>query len=194
MTSVAARGKFRCPGCGPQEYEHKKVRRWFTLYFIPCLPLGQLGEYVECKGCKSTFEVGVIQGGPEADTQEYHLALLRAMAQMAASDGSPQESEVARALESYRAVAGQAPSRDQLQLELERAAREGVEMVGYLRQFHRIATGGEREALVKAAVEVALADGPLNALEQAYLERLGSTLELSAAHVRGIVLTAQEGS
>ncbi|HEY4238423.1 MAG TPA: zinc ribbon domain-containing protein [Kofleriaceae bacterium] len=57
---VVRRGSFNCPRCGPgRDFEHKKVTRWFTLYFIPVIPLGTAGEYVQCRACGGTF-------GPEA--------------------------------------------------------------------------------------------------------------------------------
>jgi hypothetical protein len=59
-TKTITAGSFTCPRCGPgRGYEHKQVNRWFTLYFIPVIPLGTVGEYVECQGCAATF-------GPEA--------------------------------------------------------------------------------------------------------------------------------
>ena len=36
-------------------YKHIKVTKFFTLYFIPLIPLGSAGEYVECQTCKGTF-------------------------------------------------------------------------------------------------------------------------------------------
>jgi zinc ribbon protein len=59
---VVQRGSFTCPRCGPgREYEHKQVRRWFTLYFIPIIPLGTAGEYVECRSCAGTFRPEVLR-------------------------------------------------------------------------------------------------------------------------------------
>ena len=34
----------------------KRVRKFFTLYFIPVIPLSSAGEYVECERCKSKYE------------------------------------------------------------------------------------------------------------------------------------------
>jgi zinc-ribbon family len=55
ITSSLAKGFFHCPRCDQQRsYDHKKVRRFFTLFFIPLIPLESLGEYVECQFCKGT--------------------------------------------------------------------------------------------------------------------------------------------
>jgi hypothetical protein len=58
---VVAQGTFACPGCGAgRMFVHKRVRRWFTLYFIPVIPLGTASEYVECWNCSGTFKPEVL--------------------------------------------------------------------------------------------------------------------------------------
>jgi zinc ribbon protein len=60
MSKIVQRGAFNCPRCGPgRQFAHKQVKRWFTLYFIPVIPMGTVGSYVECQQCAATF-------GPEA--------------------------------------------------------------------------------------------------------------------------------
>lgn len=55
-TSVESTGQFNCPRCGPgRVYLHKVVKRWFTLYFIPIIPMGRVGDYVECQSCGGTY-------------------------------------------------------------------------------------------------------------------------------------------
>jgi hypothetical protein len=54
--STAAVGTFRCPRCQTtQGYRHLVYNRWFTLYFLPIIPLGRTGEQAECQGCFSRF-------------------------------------------------------------------------------------------------------------------------------------------
>lgn len=61
-TKTVQSGSFTCPRCGPgSTYQHKEVKRWFTLYFIPVLPLGKIGEYVECGACAGTFKTDVLR-------------------------------------------------------------------------------------------------------------------------------------
>jgi len=50
-------GSFHCSTCGARRlYKHKKVVRYFTLFFIPLFPLGKLSEYVECQVCRRTYQ------------------------------------------------------------------------------------------------------------------------------------------
>ncbi|RPJ02596.1 MAG: zinc-ribbon domain-containing protein [Chloroflexi bacterium] len=63
---VLGDGKFFCPRCQAQRsYLHKRASRYFTLYFIPIIPMGTLGEFIECQACGGTFEMSVLnQRGP----------------------------------------------------------------------------------------------------------------------------------
>ncbi|MCC6904501.1 MAG: zinc ribbon domain-containing protein [Anaerolineae bacterium] len=50
-------GDFYCPRCqATRRYHYKEARQFFTLYFIPVIPLRRMGEYVECQTCKTAFE------------------------------------------------------------------------------------------------------------------------------------------
>jgi hypothetical protein len=61
VTGSMGTGSFDCPQCGTNApYEHKRVRRFFTLYFIPLIPLRTLGEYVECGQCRGTYKPEVL--------------------------------------------------------------------------------------------------------------------------------------
>lgn len=55
------KGQFYCPHCGATTlYERKKATRYFTLYFIPIFPMGEMGEVVQCQTCHTIFEPGVL--------------------------------------------------------------------------------------------------------------------------------------
>lgn len=61
---------------------HYVVKQWFTLYFIPVIPMGARGEFVECTSCAGTFGVEVLQYNPETERREA-LELLRRFAALA---------------------------------------------------------------------------------------------------------------
>jgi hypothetical protein len=70
MESVRSTGIFNCPRCGPSKpYQHKSVNRWFTLYFIPVIPMGSVGAYVQCAQCGATYGEAV-----RAIGEAYHEA------------------------------------------------------------------------------------------------------------------------
>ncbi|HRX80347.1 MAG TPA: hypothetical protein P5307_14850 [Pirellulaceae bacterium] len=44
LTSVVENGQFHCPQCGTDRmFNLKQVRNFFTLYFIPLIPLNVAG-------------------------------------------------------------------------------------------------------------------------------------------------------
>ena len=57
ITYTIGKGSFHCPGCGCQQmYRHRRSRRFFTLYFIPLIPLDKIGEFVECQICLQKWQ------------------------------------------------------------------------------------------------------------------------------------------
>jgi zinc-ribbon family len=58
---VQGTGNFYCPKCETQRpYKHKKIVRYFTLFFLPLFPLGTLSEYVECGVCGRTYKPEIL--------------------------------------------------------------------------------------------------------------------------------------
>jgi hypothetical protein len=54
-------GHFFCPRCQAQrKYVRHKASRYFALYFIPVVPLGQVGEFIACQTCGTAFEPAVL--------------------------------------------------------------------------------------------------------------------------------------
>ena len=54
-------GLFHCPTCSRDSpYTRMKVTRFFTLYFIPLIPLGSMGELVRCDQCKTSYSSEVL--------------------------------------------------------------------------------------------------------------------------------------
>lgn len=50
-------GSFYCPRCQHQRYYDLKVATtFFSLYFIPLIPIKRLGEYIECQTCKTSYQ------------------------------------------------------------------------------------------------------------------------------------------
>jgi hypothetical protein len=65
-----AEGEFSCPRCQTRRaYKHKRVDRVLTLFFIPTIRLGRLGEYVECQVCRTTFTMDVLSQGQPASSR-----------------------------------------------------------------------------------------------------------------------------
>jgi len=65
---VAGNGQFFCPRCdAEQQYKHIEVKQYFTLYFIPLIPMGKQGEFIECSTCAGTFAPEILTYDPEVE-------------------------------------------------------------------------------------------------------------------------------
>ncbi len=71
--TVLDTGFFQCPGCNQaQQYAIKQVRRWFTLYFIPLIPLRIVGTYIECQHCSSSFNHELLHKRTNSSNSSQH--------------------------------------------------------------------------------------------------------------------------
>lgn len=70
VRSTIKEGQFFCPQClSERNFKHKKVTQFFTLYFIPLIPLSNKGTYVECQTCKNTYIERVLDMGRIVEEQ-----------------------------------------------------------------------------------------------------------------------------
>lgn len=64
IQTVESRGSFHCPACGPRAfYQRKSVRRFFTLFFVPLIPLNRMGTFIVCDRCGGNFKPEVLEWG-----------------------------------------------------------------------------------------------------------------------------------
>ncbi len=57
-----ASGYFLCPACGQlRRYTHKRLARYFTVYFLPLFQLNALGEIIQCQACQRTYPAEALQ-------------------------------------------------------------------------------------------------------------------------------------
>jgi len=187
---VVERGQFTCPRCGPEQtYERKHAKRWFTLYFIPVFPVGDLGQFVECGLCHGTYKVEVLSlrlpPAPDVNLEaELKRAMLRALLGQAPADVAHD----AQTLATYRKLTS-LPLTD-ADLARERSALAQVDPAAYFSNFSKHLSPSQKERLLQSALEGALGNGPLSAAKVDELQSFGSMLGLTEASVRGVLAVA----
>lgn len=192
ITSSLAKGFFNCPKCDQQRsYDHKKVRRFFTLYFIPLIPLENLGEYVECQFCKGTYKEEVLRYDPRAQEQAlreaFDYALQRSLVLVMLADGSAQEVELQTLATLCRSHGGRSLAPPELQSLIARATADVHPLAQQLGTLAEQLNTAGKERLLTAAVQMAAADGDLQPPELDILEAIARALGVSSAHLKGIV-------
>lgn len=64
-TKTLESGRFHCPNeGGDRPFRHQQTRRWFTVFFVPLIPLGKQGEWVRCQSCGATYGPDVLARHP----------------------------------------------------------------------------------------------------------------------------------
>lgn len=192
VTSALASGLFNCPSCDTKRpYVHQRVRRFFTLYFIPLIPLDVVGEYIECQHCKGTYQPLILDLDPvksERSMQaEFHTAVKRVMILMMLADGRIDEEEVETIRSIYGKLAKGDLSREDVDREVLASKADGRDLRAYLAGMVGSLNDDGKEIVVKAAYFVAAADGHVSDEESNLLAELAGALEMSPSHFKSIV-------
>jgi DnaJ-domain-containing protein 1 len=190
VRSNAGQGHFHCPSCRCQQpYKHKRVRRFFTLYFIPLIPLDSVGEYVECDTCSHTFEPEVLQYDPSAGQAEFevqfHKAIKRVMVEMMMADGVMDEDETNTVRNVYGQIAGSELSEEGVRAEIALAKRENKGVDEVLTAFAGSLNDSGKEMVIRAAYLVAASDGEFQEEELELISRIATALDMTPAHLDG---------
>lgn len=196
ITTTPDKGNFHCPSCSnSQRYAFKRVRRFFTLYFIPVIPLDKLGEYIECLTCKDTYKPAVLDYDPEKQAQaveaEYHSAVKKIMIHVLLADGHIDDSEVKTAQEVYQGITGSALDSNEFHAQIREINKSGENLSSCLLRLQGCLNDTGKEAAIKAALFVALADGEFQQEEQDLIAKIGADLGMTKAHVQGVIAVAQ---
>jgi tellurite resistance protein len=193
VTSTKESGNFTCPGCGgtPQVYSRRVVRRFFTLYFIPILPLGKLGEFYECQHCRNTYNEQVLNFDPAAQQEksraEFIEHLKRLMILAALADGRVDPAEIDAIRKTYEGLSGTTLSVPEIEREISLARQAKITPADYTLRFAGNLTDRAKELVIKSVHPVLVADGEMGPDEHDLLNNLAHALDLSGAHFRGIL-------
>jgi tellurite resistance protein len=195
VTSTKETGPFNCPTCGDQRaYSRKSVRRFFTLYFIPLIPLDQLGEYIECITCKQQFTEAVLAHDPIGQAQqlqaEVGASLKRILAIVMMADGKIDDAQIAAACHGYEQVLGMAIDSHEIQSELGSVQNGESELIAEASRLRDQLNETGKHAVMQAAIAVALADGPVEGAERTFLGNLARELAVPLTEVPTLIRSA----
>lgn len=192
VTYNHAEGRFHCPRCSSEQgYHQKRVRRFFTLYFIPVIPLDLVGEYVDCDTCRSTWDLKVLEYNPAAEKKafeaEFERAVKRVMVMMMLADGNVESSEVDRIREVYEQLANVKLTEADVHAEADKARAEKQSLDQFLQSVAARLNDNGKELVIKAAMLVAASDGNLAEAELKLLAEIARALGMSPAHFKGVL-------
>lgn len=183
-------GDFHCPNCGgDRHYRQRLARRWFTLFFLPTIPLNRVGEVIECRTCRSRFDLAVLRM-PTARQMEAALPeAMRHAAVIVLAAGDPGDARArARAVDAVRGYGAADFDDDALQADLHETPGDPA---GAIARAGAQLTTEAREWFLAQVVRVALADGLLGDAERQALYLVASRLGLTPAHAFGVIATTE---
>lgn len=192
VKSTIKTGAFNCPQCAEKkDYRHRKVTQFFTLYFIPLIPLGRVGEYVECNQCKGTFVPRVLtaQLSPSEEQIEaqYEIAVRKSLIMIMLADGVIDEKEKAQILTILNGIGKHETTPAQLEAYILKVQEENLSVGSYLAKIGPMLNEHGKEIVIKCAMSVAASDGEVDDSELRLIFEMGVAMQMSKAHLRGIL-------
>jgi hypothetical protein len=185
-----AQGSFHCRRCGgDRPYRHRAGRRWFTLFFLPVIPLNSAGEHVQCATCRTRYVTDVLSLPTTAQMQAALLAGMRAAASAMLRSGDP-ASPVARQRAIEAVVGAGMSGYDDAALDTDltqpfEAIRPALNQVGAQLTFQA------REWYLADVIRIGMADGPLTDSERQAALAIGLDLGMTHAQTIGVIATEQ---
>jgi hypothetical protein len=188
-----AQGTFHCRRCGgDREYRQRSGRRWFTLFFIPVIPLNAVGENVQCTTCRTRYVVEVLNQPTTAQMQAALPAGMRAAVSAMLRSGDPASpAPRQRAIEAV--IGAGTPNYDEAMLNADLmqpfdAIRPALNQVGTQLTIQA------REWYLTEVLRIAMADGSLTESERHAALAIGIDLGMTQAQVVGVVAMTEQSA
>ena len=180
-------GVFFCPGeGGDRNYEHRQARRWFTIFFIPLIPLKELGDFVECTSCENTYYPDVLKGKTASEIEDISTIAIRHVAvSMALADGTVDPRERDAAVTVVQRFASHPYDLDDLDSDL--SSLQVSALSDNLEELSAVLNEHGKENVLTAAVFLAGADGHVDRSEMEVARQIGKALTMSSAHIEGTI-------
>jgi tellurite resistance protein len=188
-----AEGIFHCRKCGgDRQYRHRAGRRFFTLFFIPVIPLTKAGEHVQCTTCKTRYVMDVLKLPTTAQMQTALPTGMRAAATVMLRAGDPsRQAARQRAVAVIQGAGAQGYTDADLDSDMAQPAEATRSALG---QVAGQLAPDAREWFLTETVQVAMADGPLTEGERQTAQAIAADLGMSPAQAIGVVTLAERAA
>jgi Tellurite resistance protein TerB len=181
---------FACPQCGAdREGVLRQARRWFTFFFVPLIPLAELGRDVECSSCHRRFDPRILEN-PTSATISANLesATRFGVAAIVRAHSNRPATRVA----AIAAMREHIAEYNDAQLDIDLANTNDTQLESWLRHLADALNPHGKEAYFNAMARIALADGPLDDNGRALLTAIGNALMMTQAQITGLFATLEQ--
>jgi hypothetical protein len=195
---TVGQGGFHCERCGgDRQYRHRAGRRWFTLLFIPVIPLAHVGEHVQCAVCGTRYRMAVLKLPTMAQMLAAIPAGMRAAAIIMLRAGGDSAPARRRAIDGIKGAG--LPDYDDAALDADLLVsavpdQPGQDLTGALNRLAIQLETPAREWFLAEAVRLGLADGMLSDEERHAAQQIAARLGMTPAQARGVISMTEEGA
>ncbi len=188
-----AQGTFHCRRCGgDRPYRRRSGRRWFTLFFLPVIPLNSVGEHVQCTTCRTRYVTDILSQPTTAQMQAALPAGMRAAVSAMLRSGDP-ASQVSRQRAMEAVIGAGTPGYDEAMLNADlmqpfESIRPALNQVGAQLTIQA------REWYLAEVIRIAMADGSLTEGERQAAMAIGIDLGMTQAQVIGVVAMTEQSA
>jgi hypothetical protein len=192
-------GVFHCQRCGgDREYRHRAGRRWFTVLFIPLIPLTAAGEHIRCAVCGTGYRMEVLSIPTSAQMRAALPAAVRAamITMLRAGDGSSAPAR-RRAIDAIKGAGLADYDEAALDCDLIVPSVPGPLGEDTAAALNRVAIQlamPAREWFLADAVRTGLADGTLTDEERLAAREIAAQLGMTPAQAHGVIAMTEEGA
>jgi hypothetical protein len=191
--STISSGVFYCRKCGgDRNYRHRTGRRFFTLYFIPLIPLNKVGEDILCETCKTRYVTDVLQAPTAAQMQVAVTDGVRAMVVVMLQSGDI-NSAAARAKAIQVVTGAGVPGYGEGALVVD-LARPGDQWRPAIVAFGAQLKPEAKEWHLAELVRIGMADEPLTDLERTTAGGIAGDLGMTPAQAVGVIALTEQQS
>ncbi len=188
-----AQGTFHCRRCGgDRQYRQRSGRRWFTLFFLPVIPLNSVGEHVQCTTCRARYVPDVLSQPTTAQMEAALPAGMRAAVSAMLRSGDPASpASRQRAIEAV--IGAGTPGYDEAMLDAD-LVQPFESIRPALNQVGAQLTIQAREWYLAEVIRIAMVDGSLTESERHAAMAIGVDLGMTQAQVIGVVAMTEQSA
>lgn len=186
-----ASGSFDCSTCrSPQPYRHVRAQRHGHAYGIPLLPRGEAVEYVECQGCRGTFDARILVAEHEQRARigaADQRGMLHVMVATLLADGQRPDSDTEMIMGIFEGLTGRPLSHAELEEAIHAVESREDDLPRYLEELEPHLNDVGKERVVHAALFAAASDAHLDERVARQVKKVAHALGMSAVQLEGIV-------
>jgi hypothetical protein len=189
--STIASGVFHCRKCGgDRNYRLRRGRRFIHVFFIPIIPLNQVGEHVQCQTCKTRYVTEVLKAPTVAAMQAAVTDGVRGMVAVMLQSADPDS--VAARRKAITVVTGAGVTGYGEEALGQDLTRPGADWRPAIAAF-----GGQLQPVAKEwhlaeMIRLGLLDGPLTDGQRNAVIGIASDLGMTPAQAYGVISLTEQ--